>query len=993
MVCIRVVHAQKSYFQQETNFNISVSLDDEKHILVGNESLEYINHSPNDLSFIYFHLWMNAFDSKKSAFAQQQLRNGNTKFYFSDEKDMGYITDLDFKIDGKKCEVEIDKDNPDIAKIILQQPLKAGEKITITTPFKAKIPKPFSRAGHIGQQYLITQWFPKPAVYDTEGWHPMPYLDFGEFYSEFGKYDVSITLPKNYVIGATGTLETESEKEFLTARSKISVSDTVPISSKETKTIRYTAENVHDFAWFADKAFNVLKSETTLKNGKKVETYAYFRAKYADTWAKATEYINRAVKNYSDWVGDYPHPHASAVMANEGFEGGMEYPMITVLSGRFGAQDLDITIAHEVGHNWFQGILGTNERDYAWMDEGINSFYEKRYNHEFYPNTETRMYGVPSFFFKKSDYSAEDIVIQHLDFNHKNQPIQTTSNEMNELNYFMNAYEKPARLMKVLESTYGKERFDKIMHAYFEAWKFKHPQPADFRKHWETETGDNLSWFFEGFLTTTQLLDYKITNIKSEGSDWLLTVQNNTKITAPFTISGLKNNKVVFEKSFKGIENQEVIKIAKGDFDALVLDNRHILPDVDRSNNYANTTGNGSISLPLKVKILGGLDDSKAKNLYWSPAMGINAYDGTMLGLAFHNGFLPEKKFNWLLVPMYGLQSKKLDGVAQIGYNTFVKNHKITFEANGRKFAYKKTNNKNYLNYTRITPSVTIDFWRKPVSQFVQSLSFRHGFLSEAQEFKDSIEKISIKNKWFHSSEISYMGKIENSLRPTSFRIAVEKYCYQMSEKRQSFLKTTLEVNQSYKYKDDRFISARVFIAGFPLNSARNSGLAFTRGFLGLSARGFSDYRYDDYYFGRNELKGFLSRQVSPNTEGGLKFALPEGEEKNIGYSNNFVAAVNMKAQLPFKLPLDIKPYFDFGFFSDTRPGGERSTSQWLASGGLCWEVNDYLGIYAPFYFSGKSSDPNSFRSIMMRKGDFLSRITFSLNIKKLDLRRLINNL
>ena len=188
-----LIQAQKAYFQQQTNYNISVSLDDEKHVLTGNATIDYTNNSPDNLTFIYFHLWYNAFSNKKSAYAKQELRNGRTAFYFAKEDEIGSMTDLDFRVNGKKCEVDIDKDNPDIAKVILQSPLKTGEKITISTPFKVQIPKPFSRGGHVGQQYLMTQWFPKPAVYDREGWHQMPYLDQGEFYAEFGNFDVSLT--------------------------------------------------------------------------------------------------------------------------------------------------------------------------------------------------------------------------------------------------------------------------------------------------------------------------------------------------------------------------------------------------------------------------------------------------------------------------------------------------------------------------------------------------------------------------------------------------------------------------------------------------------------------------------------------------------------------------------------------------------------------------------------------------------------------------------
>lgn len=990
--CGKSVKAQSNYFQQEVNFVIKVSLDDKNHTLTGEETIEYINNSPNSLSFIYFHLWYNAFNSQYSAYAKQELRNGKTKFHFAKEEDKGYITDLDFKINGKKCEVEIDKDNPDIAKLILQEPLKPQEKIYITTPFKSKIPYPFSRAGHIGQQYLITQWFPKPAVYDTEGWHPMPYLDQGEFYSEYGKYDVSITLPENYVVGASGTLTTESEKEFLNKKSKEQAHDSIITSSKKLKTIQYKAENIHDFAWFADKEFNVSKSEVVLKNGKTVETYAYYRPKHAKEWSKATDYINRAVLFYSDLVGDYPHPHASAVMADGGYGGGMEYPMITVLASDFGAQDLDETITHEVGHNWFQGILGSNERAYSWLDEGLNSYYDHRYNAQYYPNTEGG-YGLFSFLFKKSDYTFEDLALQRQDFNHRNQPIQTTSDSLTETNYYLNAYEKPARLMKVLERHYGTQRFDSIMKAYFNTWKFKHPQPSDFRKHWETATKDDLSWLFDTLFKTTAPTDYAITHVTKQNDEYQITVENKGQVAIPFEINALKAGKEVLKQSFNGIKTREVIQFKKGDFDALAIDNDHLWVDMDRSNNYVALKNDEIVKKPFQLQFLGGIDNSKKRVLNWSPTFATNVYDGLMIGGALYNGVLPEKKSNWYLAPFFATTSKKLTGLANIDYGFHHKNHKITLSMAGKRFTYKKTPNKNFLVYSRLTPSVTIDFWKRPLSTFVQSLSIRHSFLNEEGVANDSIERISIRSKTFNSSEFSYSGKIQSALRPTSFRLAVESFKYQLFDRNQKFLKATFELNQTFTYNEDRKIFSRLFIGGFPTNTGRNSGLAFTRGFLGLSARGFADYRYDDYYFGRNELKGILSQQITTNTEGGLKYALPQDDATRIGYSNNFVASLNLKSQFPFKIPLDIKPYFDIGFFSDTRPGGERTKSQWLMSGGLSWEVNDYFGIYLPFYFSGSSDDPNSFKSIMTRRGGFLSRVTFNLNLKKLDLLKLLKSM
>jgi hypothetical protein len=197
------------------NYTIEVALNDKDHTLNGFESIEYINNSPDTLTFIWFHIWPNAYKTDKTAFSDQLLENGNTDFYFSDKNQKGYINRLDFKVNNKTAAIQDHPEHIDIVKVILPSPLPPGQKTILTTPFHVRLPFNFSRGGYDGDTYQVTQWYPKPAVYDRQGWHPMPYLDQGEFYSEFGSYDVSITVPDNYVVGATGVLQNQDEKEWL----------------------------------------------------------------------------------------------------------------------------------------------------------------------------------------------------------------------------------------------------------------------------------------------------------------------------------------------------------------------------------------------------------------------------------------------------------------------------------------------------------------------------------------------------------------------------------------------------------------------------------------------------------------------------------------------------------------------------------------------------------------------------------------------------------
>lgn len=233
-----------TYFQQEVNYKIDVKLNNTKHELSAFETIEYKNNSSDTLTFIWFHLWPNAYKDNTTALARQFMLDGDKSFFYLKEEDRGYIDSLNFTSNGVALKLEYDPKNIDIAKVYLDKPLAPGQTVTISTPFKVKIPVgTISRLGHIGQQYQITQWYPKPAVLDHKGWHPMPYLNQGEFYSEFGAFEVKITLPDNYMVAATGDLQEQAEIDRIEDRVKQSADaaykpDTVSSSTYKTITFK-----------------------------------------------------------------------------------------------------------------------------------------------------------------------------------------------------------------------------------------------------------------------------------------------------------------------------------------------------------------------------------------------------------------------------------------------------------------------------------------------------------------------------------------------------------------------------------------------------------------------------------------------------------------------------------------------------------------------------------------------------------------------------------
>jgi hypothetical protein len=506
LLAASVCYSQQVYWQQQVNYKMNVTLNDADHTLDGFAKIEYINRSPDSLFFIWFHVWPNAFRTDKTAFSDQLLENGRTDFYFSDAEDRGYMNRLDFRVNSVAAKVEDHPQHIDIIKVILPQPLAPGASIEITTPFHVKLPKNFSRGGHIGQSYQITQWYPKPAVYDKNGWHPMPYLDQGEFYSEFGNYEVQITLPKRYVVMSTGNLQNKEEQQWLKDRaanyhpksvkqpSKTTTSKKqtkVSAITPETKTLSYTQTNVHDFAWFADKKFMVLHDTIQLRSGRIVDAFTAFPPESQMLWKNSIRSIKDAVHFRSHTIGEYPYNTVAAVEAPMGFSGGMEYPCITAITHLSNEKALESVIEHEVGHNWFQGILGNNEQRYAWLDEGVNSYYGKRFDVEFSRFKKTNTKKQPF------DLNLDDgIFLLSFERWKLDQPLNTPSDSLTEANYTLVAYEKGAQFMQLLEQQLGRDLFDKAMQSYFEQWKGKHPYPADLKAALEQSSGKNLDATF-----------------------------------------------------------------------------------------------------------------------------------------------------------------------------------------------------------------------------------------------------------------------------------------------------------------------------------------------------------------------------------------------------------------------------------------------------------------------------------------------------------------
>ena len=988
-----LLQSQSNYFQQDVDYTIEVALNDSLHVLSGNITIDYTNNSPDELDFIYFHLWPNAYKSKETAFAKQQLRMGSDRFYFAKKRNLGHIDGLNFLVNGEKAAFELDEKNPDIGILHLNAPLKNGQKIKISTDFKVKIPASYSRLGHVRQSYQITQWYPKPAVYDQNGWHQMPYLDMGEFYSEFGSFDVKITLPENYVVGASGDLQTENEKAFLQEKTRETnayfdtlstpkekfVREKFPVSSKRLKTIHFTAENVHDFAWFADKRFKVRKSEVKLASGKSVDTWVMFTKTNEKYWEKAVDYVNRSVLFYSEQVGEYPYPHATAIQSALSAGGGMEYPMITVIGRTGSAKSLDEVITHEVGHNWFYGILGSNERDHAWMDEGFNSFYEHRYMTKYYGDAED-LGILPDFLSKGSEMGLFEVAYLYFARKNISQACETSSDDFYAPNYLIGAYLKPPMILRYLENYIGLESFDKIMHDYYDQWKFKHPQPQDFQKNVENAVGKPLNWMFDGLLYSDKKMDYALTGIAEKDGNYQLTVKNAGEIAGPFSVSGKKDSTVVFTKWYEAIEGKSTIDFPKGAYDLIVLDEPRLIPDLYRKNNNIRPKGIFKKVEPLQFKLAPSMESDKRNTVYTLPAPAWNLYDGFMLGAAFYNTTIPARKLEFHVIPMYGFKSKSLAGIGSIQYHFHPKKifKDISLGLSARRFHFNTNEKLSYdLAYNKLKPFVDFKFKTKPGGRVEQHLKLSATLLSnEAAVFDTS--GMYTGNEVVASDYIRlvYAYKNRRVINPFDFSIGLEQAQYDYFLKPRRHVKAWAELNSSYTYARKKSIDVRLFVGGFLKNPEKTSFPPYPDAF-NLSTQGGHDYRFDDYYFARNEGEGFWSHQIN-SREGGLKYAIGEGQ--SLGRSGSFIAAINLRADLPQKLPgnIPLKPYFDLGYYHEDGLTSFKNNIVWNAG-----VLLDFFGERVEVYFPIVSSKNLGDR--LAERGNFFKQISFKIDLNSVN--------
>ncbi len=598
-------NAQEYRWQQRVEYQMDVHLDIKTHRLNGNQKLVYFNNSPDTLSKVYYHLYFNAFQpgsmmDVRSRNLPDPDRRVMDRIFKLKEDEIGYQHIQSLKQEGKELSYSI---SGTVMEVTLAKPLVPKSKAVFELKFEAQVPLQIRRSGRDNKEgiaYSMTQWYPKMAEYDYQGWHAYQYVA-REFHGVWGDFDVKISLDSTYIVGGTGVLQNPTAigrgykipeaKPVLKGKAQVKIVSTKPIDNR--LSWHFVAKDVIDFAWAADPDY--AHDIQQVPNGPELHFFYQKNEKTIETWKKMQPYAVRTFEYLNEHFGKYPFSTYSII---QGGDGGMEYPMCTLILGEGQFRGVTGTMIHEVAHSWYQMALASNEALYAWMDEGFTDFASSEAEAALFDEAEPHK-GSYQAYFGLAASGLQEPASQHSD--------HYTTNRA----YGIMAYSMGAIFLNQLKYLIGEDHFYKGMKRYYNSWKMKHPEPNDFIKVMEKESGLQLHWYLRYWINTTKKIDYGINSIvESTGStlvtinrlgefpmpiDVLVTYKDGTKEIFYIALNELLGNKPVEDKTITRIELDSwpwvnptyTLKInrATSEIESIEIDPSQRMADVSRKNN------------------------------------------------------------------------------------------------------------------------------------------------------------------------------------------------------------------------------------------------------------------------------------------------------------------------------------------------------------------------------------------------------------------------
>ncbi len=592
--------AQPDRWQQRAVYKMDIDFDVNTHRFNGLQNLVYINNSPDQLNRVFYHLYFNAFqpgsmmDVRSNTIADPDGRVSD-RISNLKENEIGYQKVISLKQNGQPVRYEV---VGTILEVTLNEPIAPHSSAVFEMEFESQVPLQIRRSGRNNREgidYSMAQWYPKMCEYDYQGWHANPYIG-REFYGIWGDFDVKITIDKNYVVAASGYLQNPNKIGHGYEDEGVDVKVT-----GDELTWHFVAPNVHDFLWAADPDYT--HDKITRQDGTALHFFYQKNERTEENWAMLPKIMDRAF----DWInkryGAYPYKKYSFI---QGGDGGMEYPMATLITGERSLGSLVGVSVHELMHSWYQMVLGSNESLYAWMDEGFTSFASNETMN--FLREEKLIPGQVREFPQSGSYGG------YINFSQSGfeEALSTHSDHFNTNSaYGVGSYNKGAVFLGQMEYIVGKEVFQKGLLNYFEQWKFKHPNANDVIRVFEKASGMELDWYKEYFVFTTKTIDYGIQEVKEEEDKTIVTLervglmpmpldvqvtyQDDTKEVFNIALRIMRGNKSMDEPNVKYTVLEDwpwvnpsysfEIPVAKATIKEIEIDPSRRLADVMRENN------------------------------------------------------------------------------------------------------------------------------------------------------------------------------------------------------------------------------------------------------------------------------------------------------------------------------------------------------------------------------------------------------------------------
>ena len=513
-MAISLGYAQNGRFQQAVAYQMEVAMDVSTNRYQGTQVLAYTNNSPDTLTRVFYHLYYNAFQpgsmmdvrSRTIADPDQRVKDRIAKLA---PEEIGYLHPTRLTMNGGPVSF---KEVGTVLEVDLTEPILPNSSVKFEMSFEGQVPLQVRRSGRDseeGVRYSMSQWYPKMANYDEQGWHANPYVG-REFYGIWGNFDVKITIDKSYTLGGTGYLQNPNQIGHGYQDEGVKV----PEPKGNTLTWHFVAPQVHDFMWAADNKYQ--HDKVQMANGITVHHFYIPGEKTTENWEKLKEFTPKAIDYLSKQFGQYPYKQFSVV---QGGDGGMEYAMSTLITGERSLPSLVGVMVHELAHSWFHGVLASNESLYPWMDEGFTSYASNLAMASIFQANASPHRGSYGGYYRLVKSGLEEPMSTHSDH------YQTNS-----------AYSKGAVFLAQLGYVIGEEARDRGMYRYWNTWKFKHPNVNDLIRAMEKESGLELDWYKEYFVYSTKTIDYGVKEVKASVDGTSITLERIGAMPMPIDL-------------------------------------------------------------------------------------------------------------------------------------------------------------------------------------------------------------------------------------------------------------------------------------------------------------------------------------------------------------------------------------------------------------------------------------------------------------------------